>query len=486
MNGSLITIQGTQRHTRSIWALVALLALWAASRPTQDDAVNYVVFALIAGISVAPAIAWSMGAWTFALPLFALYAISFLWAYAMPMLDRHPLVVLFSTNDRMFAGIAVFVHLFAAFLAWRWWWRRPIQPPRSLLVLKSGGSFALFFTLFAVCVLHEISFRAGWLTWVGGWYPIVRAAIGSVTLISMLTLAFRIGRGEGETIHRALFATLFVVYCIASATGLLLVNAIIALGAVVFGLTLGSGRFPWKVLAIGFSAITFLHLGKEKMREHQWSYLGVPQVTPAQYLEVYSMWAGFSLDRLDSLDNDESSFQSARSIVQRASLVHMTLRTTQMAGNEVPFLLGESYKPVPAILLPRFLVAEKPFSHEGTTILNIHYGLQDREGTETTTIGWGLMNEAYANFGLSGVAMLGVLLGIVFATIERSGKGMPIDSLRVLYGFFFVGIAINTEATMGVFASVWFQGSVGLLCLLPLMRLVRYEDILQRSAAPSK
>ena len=153
----------------------------------------------------------------------------------------------------------------------------------------------------------------------------------------------------------------------------------------------------------------------------------------------------------------------------------MTLRTTQMAGNEVPFLMGASYEPVPAILLPRFMVEDKPFSHEGTSILNIHYGLQDREGTTTTTIGWGLMNEAYANFGIVGAALLGALLGLVFATIERFGKDMPIDSLRVLYGFFFVGIAINIEATMGVFTSVWFQGSVGLAFLLPLMKLVPYS-----------
>jgi len=446
-------------------------------RPSQDDPSNYLAFALISLVAVVPSVHWATEASRFALPLFALYAISFVWAYAMPMLDRHPVVLLFSSWDRIFASLVVVVHLLSAYFAWRWRWRTPVRQPKSLFVLKSGGSFALFFSIFALCVVHEVAYRAGWLSWVGGWYSIVRAAIGSATIITILTLSFRIGRGEGEIIHRLVFSVLLIAYCVAAATGLLLVNTIIAVGATVFGLTLGSGRLPWNVLFVGFSAIAFLHLGKERMREHQWSYLGVPQVTPSQYVDVYTMWAGFSLDRMDAIDNDEGSFQSARSIVQRASLVHMTLRTTQMAGNEVPFLMGESYEPVPAILLPRFLVEDKPFSHEGTSILNIHYGLQDREGTTTTTIGWGLMNEAYANFGILGAGVLGMLLGLVFATIERFGKDMPIDSLRVLYGFFFVGIAINIEATMGVFTSVWFQGSIGLAFLLPLMKRVPYSDM---------
>ena len=64
---------------------------------------------------------------------------------------------------------------------------------------------------------------------------------------------------------------------------------------------------------------------------------------------------------------------------------------------------------------------------------------------------------------------LAVALGWFFARVERYARGMPVHSFRVLFAFLVVAMAINNEATMGVFASVLLQGTVGLGALLAFM-----------------
>jgi hypothetical protein len=62
-------------------------------------------------------------------------------------------------------------------------------------------------------------------------------------------------------------------------------------------------------------------------------------------------------------------------------------------------------------------------------MLNVHFGFQTIEGTQKTSIGWGLIAEAYANFGRAGVVGVGVLLGLLVGFFERWSTGAPILSL---------------------------------------------------------
>ena len=76
--------------------------------------------------------------------------------------------------------------------------------------------------------------------------------------------------------------------------------------------------------------------------------------------------------------------------------------------------------------VPRFIEADKPASQVGMDLLNIRYGLLTAEGTATTAIGWGLVAEAYANFGLAGVAAIGIFMGILFGYAGRLSAGAPV------------------------------------------------------------
>ena len=79
--------------------------------------------------------------------------------------------------------------------------------------------------------------------------------------------------------------------------------------------------------------------------------------------------------------------------------MHMLLLVQRKTPSEVPFFNGKSYEFIPRLLLPRFVDDQKGGPHAANIMLTVNYGLQTMEQTQTTSIGWGLVPEAYANFG---------------------------------------------------------------------------------------
>ena len=88
---------------------------------------------------------------------------------------------------------------------------------------------------------------------------------------------------------------------------------------------------------------------------------------------------------------------------------------------------------------------DKPASHEGTSLLNIHYGLQRREDTRTTTIGWGIFNEAYGNFGYAGLIGLALIVGATLGAYARWTRDVPELSVRFLIAVVVLALAFQTE-----------------------------------------
>ena len=131
----------------------------------------------------------------------------------------------------------------------------------------------------------------------------------------------------------------------------------------------------------------------------------------------------------------------------------------------MPFMYGDTYVIVPELLIPRIFYPDKPISHEGTSRLNIHYGFQTREQTETTTLGFGLLNESYANFGLIGMALLAVTMGAYYGWVERWAAAVPLLSLRGLFAITVVSFSFQTEFAAGVYAAALSQSLVALLGL---------------------
>ena len=159
----------------------------------------------------------------------------------------------------------------------------------------------------------------------------------------------------------------------------------------------------------------------------------------------------------------------------------------------MPFLNGATYEPIPRLLLPRFLDDQKGISHAGNVMLTVNYGLQTLEQTASTSIHWGLVPEAYANFGYVGVAALAIVLGAFYAFVGNMTEGVPLTSLRFVLGILIMGAATRAD-TMGVFVTTQFQGVVG-ACLGALVLMTREanplagkekEEVRRRAGAVGK
>jgi hypothetical protein len=148
----------------------------------------------------------------------------------------------------------------------------------------------------------------------------------------------------------------------------------------------------------------------------------------------------------------------------------MLLLVQKKAGIDVPYLNGASYAPIPRLLIPRFIDDQKGISHAGNVMLTVNYGVQTIEQTAGTSIFWGLVPEAYANFGYLGMAGLAVVLASFYGWITNLSVGVPMTSLRFVLGLLIMGAATKAD-TMGVFITSQFQGIVGVsLAAMLLMR----------------
>jgi hypothetical protein len=151
----------------------------------------------------------------------------------------------------------------------------------------------------------------------------------------------------------------------------------------------------------------------------------------------------------------------------------MLLLVQKKTPDEVPYFNGATYAPIPRLLIPRFLDDAKGISHAGNIMLTVNYGLQTIEQTQSTSIGWGLLPEAYANFGYLGIAGLAVVLALFYGWITNLTVGVPMTSLRFVLGLLIMAAATRAD-TMGIFITTQFQGVVGVsVAAMVLMRRQR-------------
>jgi hypothetical protein len=141
-------------------------------------------------------------------------------------------------------------------------------------------------------------------------------------------------------------------------------------------------------------------------------------------------------------------------------------------------LHGATYSVIPLLLIPRILLTDKPRSHEGQIMLNVHFQRQDLNSTFETYIAWGLLPEAYGNFGpLTGAIVLGVVMGLLFAFLEKWTANKLVVSMEGFIGFtMFLGFANSYEMVASVLVTSIFQALVPVAgAMLPFSRRTRVQ-----------
>jgi hypothetical protein len=332
----------------------------------------------------------------------------------------------------------------------------------------------LYLLLFVgVGLLFGLIQFSGWIQFPGNTMPVVRGITGALSTMGLFVLGFYLGRGMLDKASKLFLAAGIAGTVLMGLTSLMLAPAIVPTAMVVFGYMLGSDRLPLRVIAVVFVFGALLHAGKHEMRREYWGSEATKTLTLDALPSFYADWfsrglyqtGGFS-GVLEGVKEDSSS----TGIFERSGNIHMLLLVMKKSPGEVPYLGGMTYAHIPRLLVPRFIDSEKGSSHTGNILLSVNYGLLTTEQVGSTSIGWGLLAEAYANFGYLGVAGLAVALALYYSIMTKLTVGVPMTSLRFVLGLMALAAA-TTADTMGIFVSSQFQAMIGVsLAAMILMR----------------
>jgi hypothetical protein len=462
LNHPIIVRRERRQLLQTFWIVVTLLFIWQIY--TVDNGSFSTLFGafIIAVTALFPFYLWCSGK-ALGMPIFPLFALTFLWTYALPLLSNHPKIITYSPESHLLASITVAGFLGLGTFIWFQFVKLPPPIPKSYRLLRGQNSNGVFFFIIALSILFNMYSLGGWFALAGGAFALIRGAILGLNVLAVFVLSYHWGTRDLSEKQSKMFLFMVVLYVITSAASLLLVGTLSVLLLGVMAFILGRQQVPWLPIILALIFILPLHYGKSDMRTKYWQPNQVHFVQPWEYPAWYSEWIGFSVDYLKKKPDEKK--QEKQSFSERASLIHLLLMAQDRTPKDAPYLDGNSYAIIPQLLVPRFLNANKIRSHEGTYLLNIHYGLQTRKATLTTTIGWGLLNESYANFGLLGCAGLAVVLGAGYGQATRWSLHTSLLSSRSLVAVLLMGYSFQSEFSAGVYVASLFQSLVPVLII---------------------
>jgi hypothetical protein len=408
------------------------------------------------------------------LPLLPIMVVQAMVIYAVPIAAGHEVILNYPPEFVMSAGIEVMIFNFAMIAGWRFGMQAfTPAPPVSYAfheINKSGmgGSkrlgFALVIASTAYLVLQGLNVTAPFEAMMpSGSSSILGAMLSVMTACGFFLVSMAVGSGEISSVGRAAFWGLLIFNAMIASTEFLLYTAAASLITVAIGLFWSSGRLPLKYLAVALLSLSFLNTGKTVMRERYWGIDGIRdnrsmiEKLPA----VYGEWIETSYNAIVQNQNTKADSETAnkphalqnQTLLDRIdNLQNLLFVIDAIKTEHVAPLHGATYTLIPPLLVPRIFWPDKPRAHEGQIMLNVHFGRQDLKSTTETYIAWGLLAEAYGNFGpIIGAVVIGAFLGLTFAWIENLTARKLVISME---GFLSLSILMSMMNSFEMVASV--------------------------------
>lgn len=481
-------------QTMAVFWILAAAALGYSFYNFNDYAgETHLAYLLITVSALIPFGIWAKGI-SPGIPIYPCFAGFQYMTFALPLLSEHPGITYFAPSDHLHASFTISLALCCGTVAWKLVGDRSSSPPTSCRQLSTISGDRILLAFIFLALLFAANTVVPWVNIPGGLFSILRGIIGGISTLAIFILGQHMGAGKlsrrSAVIYVILIGSLFVVQ---TAT-LLLINALTVAVLSVGGYTLGSRRPPWIAVALVITVITFFHIGKAPVREAYW---GENRESPIRSISdvagMYTLWIDSSLTVIQEGTSTGEVQQKKASTFQRSSLMHLLLFAQDLTSHGYPYIGGETYTLIPSLLIPRLINPDKAWSQEGTTLINIHYGLQTRESSMSTTIGWGLLNEGYANFGLAGSCAIAILIGFVTGWASLFSQGLPFLSFRSLLAILLVSATFQTEFSLGVLVTSLFQSFVGLVAFslifmknLPTEELIRWVQVVPRETSKKR
>lgn len=405
-------------------------------------------------LAAIPSLLWARGGGS-RFPVFETILILTANAYAMPVLNGHEQLANYPPDIITRGCLAVILYQLSAILTYLLvrgvpgrsnFWRETLIPNQVEKFVVYG--------LFTSAAYMWVSTFTSWVP--GELISILRAVFYGVGILCTFISSQRWGRGELTQTEKTVLVVTLTSQLVLMSIGLILISAISLLGIALLGYLSGGKRIPWLIIVPAFALIAVLHTGKTQMREKYWEQK-LPQPTMSELPAYFSEWIEYGLQP------SSGGKTASQKMLERTSLMHILCLIIDYTPARQDYLYGKTYGYVLPQLIPRLFWPDKPRSHIATYELSVYYGLQREEDTETTTIAFGLLAEAYANFGLAGALMLGIFWGFWLKKLQVWSTFSPMFSFAGLLMVLLTAWAFSSELTMAVWLSSFEQAVVVVL-----------------------
>jgi hypothetical protein len=394
--------------------------------------------------------------------------------YAIPLL--RPGIVAYGSEELVWAAAAVGLFLLAAGAAsWPFLGGQTARRD-SRNVFSDTQVVPIIFVGIGGGIAYHLAVSSGSLDGLGSWLGLIRSIVLTLTSVACYLLGYARASRILTGARWAAAGTCLLILLLLALTNLLLVGAVMNALAAFLGYIITARRVPWTSLVLAFAALAVLHAGKFEVRKAYWlpHTQSLKQNSLAQIPGLMVDWVSAGVDALWSGQKNSDVFE-------RASLLHMVLLVQRTTPDIIPYLEGETYALLPSMLVPRFLDPEKTISQAGLNLLNIRYGLQNAESAANTTIGWGLISEALANFGYLGVILVGVFFGAGCGALMRFSTGAEVNSVPMFVTIAAILTLFNLEADFAYLLTTLAQTVAAVLLPCLFLRFAAGRPVAARS-----
>lgn len=425
----------------------------------------------------------------FGIPVLPVVATLFYLYYAMPLIVGDTLQI-YKTSELVWAALSVGCFLTAASVAaWPFLGavrHKAVAPARPAAryarSLKEGSLrnialvdelYRLIFVGLVTGIVFNAAAAAGKLGFLGSFSGALRACVVPLTYVACYLSGYARGVGLLRGQRWLLTCIGFVAVTVLSMSGLFLVAGAMNIAAVMLGYVLGTKRVPWRGIAFAFVLLSILNAGKYAVREAYWGR-NSQIVQNASLVQVPGMLTDWFVEGISNIGSTART--RSPSLLERTSLLHMVLTVQESTPTVIPYLEGETYAMLPEMLVPRFWDPEKIDSQAVLNLLSVRYGRETAEQIGATTIGWGMVSEAYANFGNLGVIAVGAVFGLLCGFLMRLSTTAGPTSIAMLVAIASTLTLCNVESDFSYTMVTLFQTVVGvcIFAALPRMRARRY------------
>ena len=366
---------------------------------------------------------------------------------------------------------------------------RPRPSRKNISLTGEGGmqakAMSVALILLGIGFGFEFSMVAGWILDLlpgesKGFVSILRTFATASEMLGALLGGYSVSMRAGAS-KAFLYWGLLAGICFLSVSGILISSATAIVVATTIGLAAGGRRLPWFFLCVALGIVSFLNLGKFTMRDRHWQEGEAQAIGLSSLPALFAEWAEASVEKMKvggyiEEESGKDNGEKGQTLLERINnYQNLTFVVNAQETLHCEPLWGGSYKLIPPLFIPRFLWANKPRTHEGQILLNIHYGRQGSvEDTEKTYIAWGLLPEAVGNFGpYLGAIFLGPVLGFLFGMLERwsirkrlfSVEGMTAAALLLQ-------VLLSFEMAASVFLTSTFQMVIAVVVGASILRMI--------------